>query len=386
MTSALLRPDDAVIAAHLGRSQDLLEDGDVEFNMATWTGMRDASAWAGRARPQDARIALETLSGKALRRYNEARKNWHANLGPYLTEAVREVARELDELVDSSRQDSDKAKPGAYIVAPGGLGKTSFVLHWAKQFHRRQLRDYGELTSRLLYRIPVVYLPLDAKSTIKSFNRDLCTLYGVADDDDTTGLGQQAATTARACKTRVLIVDDIHFLQRGAWRETLINHLKNTASRMGVVIIIVGVGSEEENLLTALGSNSDAWLQQLGRRAGKPYVLSPLGIADEPGRKTWRSTLLAVERDLVLAELRPGLLADELSDYLYARSTGHFASLMHLLRVGAVRAIEKGTETLTVELLDGIRNDADAERQRQELAAKLDSGLLVSKPARKARR
>jgi hypothetical protein len=36
--------------------------------------------------------------------------------------------------------------------------------------------------------------------------------------------------------------------------------------------------------------------------------------------------LLAIEQRLVLAGKHPGMLADELSDYLFARSTGHSAS------------------------------------------------------------
>ena len=41
------------------------------------------------------------------------------------------------------------------------------------------------------------------------------------------------------------------------------------------------------------------------------------------------------------------MLADDLADYLFARSTGHFASLMSLISRGCLRAIRTGAERLT---------------------------------------
>jgi hypothetical protein len=73
------------------------------------------------------------------------------------------------------------------------------------------------------------------------------------------------------------------------------------------------------------------------------------------------------------------MLADHLADYLYARSTGHFASLMTLISRGCWRAIKTGSERLTTELLDEVRNDEAAERARQELAAAFERGLLTTR-------
>lgn len=73
------------------------------------------------------------------------------------------------------------------------------------------------------------------------------------------------------------------------------------------------------------------------------------------------------------------MLADRLGDYLYARSTGHFASLMTLINRGCWRAIHTGSERLTGELLDEVRNDEGAERARQELAAAFERGLLTTR-------
>lgn len=51
--------------------------------------------------------------------------------------------------------------------------------------------------------------------------------------------------------------------------------------------------------------------------------MEPFAVKTEKGRRDWRDMLLAIEQRVVLADKRPGMIADELSDYLFARSTGH---------------------------------------------------------------
>jgi hypothetical protein len=74
------------------------------------------------------------------------------------------------------------------------------------------------------------------------------------------------------------------------------------------------------------------------------------------------------------------MVADGLADYLFARSTGHFASLMTLITRGCRRAVRAGAEELTRDLLDQVRNDAAAEAARQELMAAFDTGRLRARP------
>jgi hypothetical protein len=67
-------------------------------------------------------------------------------------------------------------------------------------------------------------------------------------------------------------------------------------------------------------------------------TLQPFEVATATGRRTWRSLLLGIEKQLVLANQPGGMLADDLSDYLFARSNCHFASLMSLIGRGCYRA------------------------------------------------
>ena len=54
---------------------------------------------------------------------------------------------------------------------------------------------------------------------------------------------------------------------------------------------------------------------------------------------------------------------------------------MTLITRGCRRAVRAGTEKLTRDLLDQVRNDAAAEAARQELLAAFDAGKLSARPA-----
>jgi hypothetical protein len=162
------------------------------------------------------------------------------------------------------------------------------------------------------------------------------------------------------------------------------NHLKFLANTFPVTLVYVGVGVAGTGLLTEGRAPKRALQAQFGRRT---TVLSmrPFQVYDEPGREEWRRLLLSVERQLVLAGRYPGMLADDLADYLFARSTGHFASLMALVSRGCLRAIRTGAERLDAGLMDQVTNDAAAEADRRELAAAIGAGLLTARPASRTR-
>ncbi|MDX3803066.1 hypothetical protein [Streptomyces sp. AK04-3B] len=78
------------------------------------------------------------------------------------------------------------------------------------------------------------------------------------------------------------------------------------------------------------------------------------------------------------------MIADDLSDYPFARSTGHIGSLMTLINRGCQRAIRTGAEHLDMTLLDHVKNDTAAEKGRCELRLAFEKGKLRSQPREKA--
>jgi hypothetical protein len=78
------------------------------------------------------------------------------------------------------------------------------------------------------------------------------------------------------------------------------------------------------------------------------------------------------------------MLADELSDYLYARSTGHIGSLITLVNRACQRAVRTGTERLTQDLLDRVKNDEASEKARKELQLAIRAGNLTTRIGKRA--
>jgi len=315
-------------------------------------------------------------------RYDELRAVWHANLGPIQTPQLAQVHEHLWEIVDSNRQDGDRVKGAASIDAHPGLGKTTIAVAFGRDFHRRQLELYGEASTSGDQRIPVVYLALTGTTTMWTLNSMLCRFYAHpgAESGNATQLAGRAADCVLSCDTKLVIIDDVHLLDMNRRDSRAVaNHFKWLANQFPATFVFVGVGLADRGLLTEGLGLADAAYAQTGRR-WTPLTVAPFEVHTEGGRETWRRLLLGIEQMLVLANKHHGMVADDLADYLYARSTGHFASLMTLVTRGCHRAIKSGEERLTAKLLDRVRNDAAAEQARQELMAAFGAGRLTARP------
>lgn len=338
-------------------------------------------------RPRPPAHTAEQLSAMAPRErlaYDHARAIWHANIGPIRTPQVDALFEALDEIVGANRQDGDKVKPTAVLDALPGLGKTTAALAFGQAFHRAQVDLYGpqvDVGGGSWQRIPVVYLGLTSNTTMRSLNARLCRFYGLPGADRGTAdwLASRAAECVANCKTRLIIVDDVHFLDvnRRDGREVA-NHFKWLANTFPVTFFFVGVGLRARGLLDEGLCGADAAFSQTARR-WSVLSLEPFEIATKQGRATWRQLLLSIERELVLAHAHRGMVARDLSDYLFARSSGHFASLMSLVSRGCYRAVKSGTEALTVEVLDRVRIDQAAEAAQEHLHTALNAGLVSTR-------
>jgi hypothetical protein len=142
--------------------------------------------------------------------------------------------------------------------------------------------------------------------------------------------------------------------------------------------LFAGVGLRARGLLDEGLAGADAVFSQTARR-WNVLTIDPFEIRTQAGQRTWRQLLLGIERELVLARSWRGMIAGDLTEYLFARSTGHFASLMSLISRGCFRAVRTGAESLTARLLDEVRIDQAAEDARGQLQAAIEAGRL---PAR----
>ncbi|MFJ7591511.1 AAA family ATPase [Streptomyces sp. NPDC097617] len=337
-----------------------------------------------RRRQPDAltRAQLEALSDEASVEHNLRRREWHANIGPIKTPQLIELHEDLWDIVDSNLQDGDKAKGAIAVDAFPGLGKTTSVLAFAREFHRREIAEQGEFTAQGHERLPVCRVGLTGNTGMKDLNRAILEFFGHPGRNrgTTAQLGQRALDCVLSCEVRLLALDDLHFLK---WNQRngieVSNHLKWIANEFPVTLLMIGVGLAGKGLFSEGGSRGEAVLAQTGRRTTR-LGMRPFTIESEAGRREWRQMLLALEQRLVLADKYPGMLADDLSDYFFARSTGHIGSLMTLINRGCQRAVRTGTERLDRDLLDSVKNDEASEAARRELEAALEKRRLTSRP------
>ncbi|MEV6314195.1 AAA family ATPase [Streptomyces sp. NPDC051776] len=371
-----------------GPAQDLRAKLD-HLTLSRKEGLKRLAEAPSRPQPEAlSRRQLKALNESARTEYDRHRRKWHANLGPLQTPQMAALHEDLWDIIDSNDQDGDKAKGGVALDAFPGLGKTTAVLAFAKKFHRREIAEAGEFTNAGFERWPVCRVGLTANTGMRDLNRAILEFYGHPGRFRGTAsdFGYRALDCILSCEAKLLIVDDLHFLR---WRNRsgveISNHFKYIANEFPVTLLMIGVGLKMRGLFDEGEDFEDAVLAQTGRRTTR-LDMEPFTIKTEKGRRDWRDMLLAIEQRVVLTDKYPGMIADELSDYLFARSTGHIGSLMTVINRGCQKAVRTGVERLDEDLLSTVKTDAASEEARRELQLAFETGKLKSRPKPKRRK
>lgn len=326
---------------------------------------------------------LAALGQAAREDYDEARHDWHANFGILRTPQLAAINEELDLIVSTNRQDPDRVRGAAVIDALPGLGKTTVVNMFARDYHRAQIRRHGPLTEAGHERLPVLRVGLTSHTTLRTFNRMICEFYAHpgAERSSAAQLASHALDCVLSCDTRLAVIDDVHFINPSHRDGIAVsNHFKWLANELPVTFIYVGVGLAERGLFDEGLLGENAALAQTARRWTR-LSMAPFTIADDVGRRAWHGLIKATERQLVLARAHRGMLLD-LSDYLFGRCTGHIGSFITLIVRGCFKAIRSRSEQLSRDLLDTVRIDEASEQARQQLAAAFAGGRLTTMPTR----
>ncbi len=363
------------------------EGDDRQYTPTRLTGWLQEVNGPDRIQPEQlTRAQLADLSPRERLVHNDGREVWHANIGPIETPQLLFLHDGLAEIVESNRQDGDKTKPAALVDAYPGLGKSTAVRAYGCALFRKQVALRGETTPSGHRRVPIIYIALSGNTRIRGLNAAICRFYGLPVTGDADTLAERAVDAVLSMRTSAIIIDDIHFLAGvNSNSVRMANQLKYLANVFPVTLIYVGVGVQHRGVLREGFSGQQTELAQFGRRT-TPLTLAPFQIEHDQGRLEWQTLLKTIEQKLVLTEKYPGMLARDLSDYLYARSTGHFASLMALINRGCLRAIRSGRERLDMDLMNQVKNDAAAEEARKELQAAIEAGLLTTHPVPKPQR
>ena len=350
-----------------------------EYSTATYEGWQRFAERPSIASPQQvSATGLAKLSESERGRYNLARREWHASI-LLRTPQVSVVMEHLEDLVDSNVQGVGFVRAAAAIDSPPSLGKSTTLDAFGRGFYLAQIAALGPHVDEHgdILRIPVCKITLTGEITIKALHLQIDRFYAhpaataaVRGRLPSRDLAASASECVRRHETRLILIDDIHFLNpRTENGEKVANELKWLANEYPATFVFAGVGLKARGLFSeGLGQNAPA-LAQTGRR-WTHLKMDPFDPTARHGDQVWHDTLLAIERKLVLARMKQGMLTD-LHDYLCIRSTGVIGSLMQLMRKAASRAIRTGYERLDERLFEAVPIDEAAESARGRTAAKL---------------
>lgn len=349
-------------------------------SLSTYEGWKDFAERPPREKP--ALLTPEQLAALGpdeFARYNADRRTWHANI-LLRTRQVYGVHLQLCDILDSNLQDSDRVKSTAALDAPPALGKSTVVNTFGRDFHRQRIAEVGEYLDedRDALHLPVCHITVPGRLTIKGLHMMILGFYA---HPATAGIlhrsmaGRDLARAAADCierhDTRLVIIDDLHFLQmRTRDGVEVANQLKWLSNEYSATFLFAGVALRERGLVGEGATGKEAAMAQTFRR-WTVLSLDSYSLRTKQTRQEWDSLLWHIEQALVLVDAHEGMLVD-MSRYLFARTTGNIGSLMDLIRRGASRAIRTGVERIDRQLLDDIRIDEGAETERPELQAKHD--------------
>lgn len=273
-----------------------------------------------------------------------------------------------------------EANEGAEPPLPGGVidsleanyGKTWTMRHFGRWYERQLLAlglpepNAGDETNDDF--VPVVYAALRKGSQTNWLDEQLLRFYGAAGPRSRGSLrmrdlAARVADEAYACRTTLILVDDIHKLR--AWREddvAIADHLNYLATEIGATFIYAGINCEEGGVFGE-GSDGAFGFARATQTSGRFMHLKIDRFGLDPD---WQSVLLQFEDELVLLKAKPGDLCESLATYIYERTGGLIGATSYLLRRGALAAIKSGDERLTKSLLDEIQLSFAAEAEREE--------------------
>lgn len=314
---------------------------------------------------------LASLAAKDKACYDQTRQQWHANMGTLRTPQVQKLLDELWIVLRSNVQHGERAKGAITVEGDSFLGKTTAVQLFAKEFHLHEIAANGDMTDAGDERWPVAYVTLTGHPSMRDVNLSLLHYFGhpgsrrgAAGD-----FARRALDTFLKCNVRLLIIDDLHFLRwESADGSKVSNHLKYLVNEFPITMLLIGTDLTELGLYQAGRGFGKAVLGPTARRTTS-YKFEPYSL-DNAGMKEWRSIVRAIERNLVLARHKDGILTHQLCEYLFDRSTGYMGSLTTLINRAAARAIITGTEAITEQILEQTAIDVAAENARQHTAAR----------------
>ena len=252
---------------------------------------------------------------------------------------AKQVLERLNQLLDHPR---GTRMPSLAIYGDSGMGKTMIM----KRFRDQHPPSFSSLTGKL--KTPVLAMEMTSRPGERRFYAELLTLLGAPQRPraDIAQMEQAAMRIMEAIGVQVLVIDEVHNILAGTYREQriVLNTLRFLSNRLQISLVCFGVNDARE----AIGGDV-----QLARRF-EQFTLSRWAANDQI-----EILIAMILRNTPLRQ--PSVLTAKSLRRMLQISEGITANLFHIVNTLAIEAIESGQERITDAAVERWEPEFDAE-------------------------
>ncbi|GLS41713.1 transposition protein TniB [Mesorhizobium tianshanense] len=252
---------------------------------------------------------------------------------------AKQVLERLNRLLDHPR---GTRMPSVAIYGDSGMGKTMLM----KRFRDDHPPSFDLRTGIL--KTPVLAMEMTSRPGERRFYAELLTLLGAPQRPraDIAQMEQAALRIMEAIGVQVLVIDEVHNILAGTYREQriVLNTLRFLSNRLQISLVCFGVNEARE----AIGGDV-----QLARRF-EQFTLSRWAANEQ-----FETLVTSILRNTPLR--KPSVLTPKSLRRILQITEGITANIFHMMNSLAVEAVEAGAEQVTDEAIERWVPEFDAE-------------------------
>lgn len=238
---------------------------------------------------------------------------------------AKQALDRLEALLDHPR---GPRMPSIAIYGDSGMGKTMIMQRFRDKHPPHLARQTGVLKT------PVLAMEMVSRPGERRFYGELLSLLGApqAPRADIAQMEQATMRIVKAIGVQVLVIDEVHNILAGTYREQriVLNMLRFLSNRLQISLVCFGVNDARE----AIGGDV-----QLARR------FEQLTLSRWAANEDFETLIASILRNTPLR--RPSVLTPKSLRRILQITDGITANIFQMLGSLAVEAIESGTEQIT---------------------------------------
>lgn len=303
------------------------------------------------------RSEYEALPARDRAMYDVARRIANTNLPKHETPMTVHIRQQVETVLSSNLYRMDPGvRSGIFISADGAMGKSTLMRDIAATYEAdiRQYVDFFPNAVKTRDRwVPVMWVTVPPKLSIRSLGHAILKFYGEtvgsrANDSDIT---KRVEAVIRDCGTRLAVLDDITRYKDGEADRFAADWLRNLMET-SVSIVAMGVDIRGSGILyDGKGRPRNKRLSTQTARRFTVLEIDTFRYDTPENIRDWIAHLKAVEEDLLLLDKQPGMLSDDLAEFLYERTEGVIGVLAEYVQMTAMSVVGRvpavGGEFLT---------------------------------------